>query len=188
MLRRTSSILRRTEPSACLRTTVRVSVARAAGLALALAASASAQGGGPSSGSRSPQTPEADIRAVLEAQVAAWNRGDVAAFMHGYWNSPETEFVGSNGIMRGWRSVLDRYRKTYPTRAAMGHLDFSDLEIEMLGPDAALAVGRWRLQRPSDSPGGVFTLVFRKFPEGWRIIHDHTSQAAARTGTQGSER
>jgi len=122
--------------------------------------------------------PEAQIRAVLKAQVAAWNRGNVAAFMQGYWNSPETEFVGSNGIVRGWQGVIDRYRKAYPNRAAMGHLEFSDLEIQTLGPDAAMVVGHFHLQRQSDAPAGVFTLIFRKFPDGWRIIHDHTSVIA----------
>jgi len=121
-------------------------------------------------------TDQAQIRAVLDAQVKAWNRGAVSAFMQGYWNSSQTEFVGSTGIVRGWQPVLDRYRKSYPDRAAMGHLDFSKLEITMLGPDAAMVVGHFHLQRQNDAPSGVFTLVFRKFPEGWRIIHDHTSQ------------
>jgi ketosteroid isomerase-like protein len=116
------------------------------------------------------------IRAVLGAQVDAWNHADVAAFMQGYWNSPETEFVGASGITRGWQPVMDRYRKAYPDRAAMGHLEFSGLEVTLLGPDAALVVGQFHLQRQNDAPQGVFTLVFRKFPEGWRIIHDHTSQ------------
>ena len=73
---------------------------------------------------------------------------------------------------------MDRYRRSYPDRAAMGRLEFSDLEITPLGPDAALVLGRWRLKREKDSPGGVFTLVARRFPEGWRIIHDHTSAVA----------
>ena len=121
-------------------------------------------------------TDQAQIRAVLDAQVKAWNRGAVTTFMQGYWNSSETEFVGSTGIVRGWQPVLERYRKSYPNRAAMGHLDFSGLEITMLGPDAAMVVGHFHLRRQNDEPAGVFTLVFRKFPEGWRIIHDHTSQ------------
>ena len=116
------------------------------------------------------------IRTVLATQVAEWNRGNIDAFMEGYWNSPDTEFVGANGILRGWQTVLERYRKQYPDRAAMGHLTFSDLDVNLLAPDAALVVGRWQLKRENDSPGGVFTLVFRKFPEGWRIINDHTSQ------------
>ncbi|HXJ92741.1 MAG TPA: nuclear transport factor 2 family protein [Terriglobia bacterium] len=125
----------------------------------------------------SPESLEAGVRALLKKQVADWNRGDVTAFMRGYWKSPETEFVGTDGIMRGWQNVLDRYRKTYPDRASMGHLDFTNLEVTVLGPEAALAVGHWQLKRQNDTPGGVFTLVFRKFPEGWRIINDHTSQS-----------
>ena len=117
----------------------------------------------------------AQIRAVLDAQVAAWNRGDVDAFMQGYWKSEKTEFVGSTGVFRGWQAVLDRYRKAYPDRSSMGRLTFSDLEITALGPTAVLVLGQWQLDREHDRPGGVFTLVFRKFPEGWKIIHDHTS-------------
>ena len=125
----------------------------------------------------SPANLEAEVRALLKKQVADWNRGDVTAFMRGYWKSPQTEFVSADGIMRGWQTVLDRYRKTYPDRASMGHLDFSNLEITVLGDESALAVGHWQLKRQNDTPGGVFTLVFRKFPEGWRIINDHTSQS-----------
>ena len=119
--------------------------------------------------------PQADIRAVLDAQVAAWNRGDVDTFMESYWKSDSTTFVGSSGIVRGWQAVLERYHKTYPDRQAMGTVAFSDLEITILSPTAALVVGHYQLQREHDKPGGVFTLVFRKFPEGWRIINDHTS-------------
>ena len=115
------------------------------------------------------------IRAVLDQQQAAWNRGDVTVFMNGYWNSPELTFAGASGITRGWEPVMARYRKTYPDSAAMGHLDFSIIEIRLLGNDAALALGRWHLKRDTDEPAGVFTLVLQRFPEGWRIIHDHTS-------------
>lgn len=124
----------------------------------------------------SPETDEDSIRAVLETQVSDWNRGDVPAFMQGYWKSAQTEFVGANGILRGWKPVLERYRKQYPDRASMGHLTFSGLEVNALAPDAALVVGHWQLKRQTDTPGGVFTLVLKKFPEGWRIINDHTSQ------------
>ncbi len=122
-----------------------------------------------------PRAPEADIREVLDAQVAAWNRGEVAGFMEGYWNSPKTTFVGSKGVLRGWNELLERYRRDYPDRRAMGTLAFSDLEVSLLSSGAALVLGRWQLERANDRPGGVFTLVFRKFPEGWRIVHDHTS-------------
>lgn len=118
---------------------------------------------------------EAAIRAVLEAQVAAWNKGDIDDFMKGYWESPATTFAGATGVKHGWQAVLERYRREYPDRQAMGKLEFSNLEITMLSSDAALVLGQWRLERAHDHPGGVFSLVFRKFPEGWRIIHDHTS-------------
>lgn len=146
--------------------------------ALALTAGVCAQNGSAAGSVVAPADAEARIRTVLDEQVAAWNRGNVAAFMQGYWNSPDTEFVGSNGIVRGWQPVLNRYRKVYPSRAAMGHLEFSGLEIQMLCPEAALVVGHFHLQRRGDAPAGVFTLVFRKFPEGWRIVNDHTSAAA----------
>lgn len=115
------------------------------------------------------------IRVVLEKQVADWNRADVAAFMQGYWKSDETEFVGANGIARGWQAVFDRYRRTYPDAKAMGQLSFANLEIRMLAPDAAYVLGEFHLQRESDNPAGVFTLIVRKFPEGWRVVHDHST-------------
>jgi uncharacterized protein (TIGR02246 family) len=115
------------------------------------------------------------IRAVLSAQDAAWNRGDVDAFLLGYWHSPELTFSGSSGVSRGWDGVLARYKRTYPDRAAMGQLDTSELEFRFLGPDAALVLGKWRLKREKGDIGGVFSLVFQRFPEGWKIIHDHTS-------------
>ena len=123
---------------------------------------------------------DAAIRALLTAQVADWNRGDIDAFMRGYWNSPETTFAGASGVSRGWQTVLDHYHKNYPNRAAMGHLDFSELEITPLGNDAALILGRWHLNREAGPVGGIFTLVARRFPEGWRSIHDHTSTDAAK--------
>jgi len=128
-----------------------------------------------SSAAGAKSIPEAAIRAVLGAQVADWNRGDVDAFMKSYWKSEATEFVGANGVVRGWQAVLDRYRKAYPDRQAMGTLTFSDLEVNVLCPTVALVTGHYHLQREKDQPSGVFTLVFRKFPEGWKIINDHTS-------------
>jgi uncharacterized protein (TIGR02246 family) len=126
---------------------------------------------------------DADAKAindVLSAQQAAWNRGDVDAFLVGYWPSPELTFSGSNGVSRGWDGVLARYKKSYPNHAAMGQLDFSDLEFRFLGPDAALVLGQWHLKRESGDIGGVFTLVWQKFPDGWKIIHDHTSAVGAK--------
>jgi ketosteroid isomerase-like protein len=131
--------------------------------------------------SLSAQSPNAnvvsEIRAVLNAQQEAWNRGDIDAFMNGYWRSEETVFVSGDEVTRGWQKVLDRYKKKYSDRAKMGTLAFSDLEITPLSTDSAVALGSWRLKRTSDTPHGRFTLIFRRFPEGWRIVHDHTSAA-----------
>ena len=118
---------------------------------------------------------ESQIRAVLDMQTAAWNRGDIDAFMTSYWNSEQTEFVGASGIARGWQAVLDRYHQRYPDRKSMGTLSFSDLEIHLICPDAAYAVGEFHLVREADQPSGVFSLNFRKFPEGWRIVLDHST-------------
>jgi ketosteroid isomerase-like protein len=119
--------------------------------------------------------PSNEIRAVLTEQQAAWNRGDIPAFLEGYWNSPELTFAGSDGIVRGYDGLLERYRKTYPDKTRMGELEFSGLEIRPLGADSALVLGHWHLKRPVGDVGGVFSLVFHRFPVGWRIIHDHTS-------------
>ncbi len=122
--------------------------------------------------------PEASVRAILAAQHNAWNEGNVEAFLLGYWRSESLTFSGSHGITRGFSGVQERYRTSYPDRQAMGKLDFSGLEVRTLGPDAALVLGHWHLAREKGDIGGVFSLVFQRFPEGWRIIHDHTSVVA----------
>ena len=120
----------------------------------------------------------ATILEALNAQQAAWNRGDVDSFVEGYWRSPELTFSGTSGIVRGYDGVLARYKKNYADRDAMGQLQFSALEFRFLGPDAALVLGQWHLTRVKGDIGGVFSLVWQRFPEGWRIIHDHTSAFA----------
>ncbi len=119
------------------------------------------------------------IEAILSAQQKAWNDGNVDAFLEGYWHSDELTFSGSSGVARGFNAVRERYQKSYPDRQAMGKLDFSGLEIRALGPDAALVLGHWHLAREKGDVGGVFSLVFQRSPEGWRIIHDHTSVVPA---------
>jgi beta-aspartyl-peptidase (threonine type) len=121
------------------------------------------------------QKAESDILAVMDAQAAAWNRGDVEGFMLGYWNSPDLVFVSGANVTRGWQPTLDRYRKNYDSNEKMGALKFSDVEITVLSKDSAMVLGSWSLARASDNPHGKFTLIFRKFKNGWRIVHDHTS-------------
>ncbi len=117
---------------------------------------------------------DGQIRAVMEAQVAAWNRGDIDGFMEGYARSRETEFVSGDKITRGWQTVRDNYRRKYGSREKMGALTFYDIKVTLIG-DAAIVLGRWKLVRKNDKPHGTFTLLFRRTPAGWRIVHDHTS-------------
>ncbi|MFQ5414310.1 MAG: YybH family protein [Phycisphaerae bacterium] len=138
-------------------------------LALAAASGCVAPRGGPS--------PRSAIRTLLDRQAASWNGGDIHAFMQAYHRSPDLTFSSGGTVTRGWAPTLANYRRRYPTREAMGHLTFSDLEITLLGPDAALVLGRWHLDR--DEPvGGAFSLVLRRTAGAWRIIHDHTSRDA----------
>jgi ketosteroid isomerase-like protein len=120
---------------------------------------------------------EAAIRGVLNAQVAAWNRGDVVTFMQGYNNSPDTTFVGKT-IAHGFSSILERYRKNYTDKEKMGQLTFSDLEVHPLDAHFAIVTGRYHLARSASAGGeaqGIFSLVFKKTSAGWKIILDHTS-------------
>ena len=119
----------------------------------------------------------AAIKAVIEAQRDAWNKGDIEGYMDGYDRSESTVFVSGDNVTHGWQTVLERYKKGYDTREKMGVLTFSDLEITLLSKDSAVVLGRWHLKRSQDEPHGRFTLIFKKTKQGWRIIHDHTSSA-----------
>ena len=119
----------------------------------------------------------ADIQKVLHAQVNAWNRGDLEGYMAGYWHSPELEFYSGSTITRGWQETLDRYRKRYQSDGReMGTLSFNDVHIEPIDAKTAFVTGRWQLEmKNGESPKGLFTLLFRKFDDGWKIVHDHSS-------------
>lgn len=111
----------------------------------------------------------------MDDQSVAWNNGNIDGFMAGYWNSEKLTFISGLDVTRGWQPTLDRYKKSYDSRAKMGVLTFSDLEFTILSKDAAVVLGSWALARNNDNPHGIFTLTFRKFKEGWRIVMDHTS-------------
>lgn len=136
-------------------------------LALALAAVALA----------APPAPAA-VRSVLDAQVEAWNRGDLQAFMAGYWRSPDLVFCSGATVTKGWDETLARYRKRYQSEGReMGRLRFDAVEVIPLGEGAALARGAWRLvMSDGKEPHGLFTLLLRRKGGAWRIVHDHTSQ------------
>jgi len=121
----------------------------------------------------------ATIEEVLNQQVAAWNRHDLEGFMSGYWKSPELTFFAGGQATSGWQAALERYRKSYQSPGKeMGKLTFSNLTVQVLGADAAFARGEFRLTMPDGkTPQGLFTLIFRKFPEGWKIVHDHSSSS-----------
>jgi ketosteroid isomerase-like protein len=135
-----------------------------------------AQPSGPDAGDA---TTKSAIEHVLLTQQDAWNHHDLDAFMTGYWNSPDLTFFSGAKESKGWQATIDRYRATYASPGhEMGKLAFSDLRVENLGPNAAFVRGVWQLtMSDGKTPHGRFTLIFRKFPDGWKIIHDHTSAA-----------
>lgn len=122
---------------------------------------------------------EADRQAILEVledQVRSWNRGDLEGFMRGYLDSAGITFFSGRSALRGHATLLERYRKNYASEGKeMGLLAFEDLDVEVLAPDAALVRGRWRVRTSKEELGGLFTLLFRRFGSGWRVVHDHTS-------------
>jgi uncharacterized protein (TIGR02246 family) len=119
------------------------------------------------------------VRALLDAQVEAWNRGDLEGFMAGYWRSPELVFCSGATVTKGWDATLERYRKRYQAEGReMGQLGFDAIEVLPMGADAAAARGAFRLRMKDGSqPHGLFTLLLRRVDGAWRIVHDHTSSA-----------
>jgi ketosteroid isomerase-like protein len=119
---------------------------------------------------------EAAIRAVLDAQTAAWNRADIPGFMEGYWKSDQLRFASGGSVTYGWQATLESYQRRYSTPGKMGTLGFSGLGIDLLSPEYALVTGRFKVDRADGDLDGVFTLIFRKFDDGWRIVYDHSSE------------
>ena len=146
---------------------------RAAAILCALGAST------PAAADEKPRQPGAvaEIHAVLAAQAAAWNCGDVEGYMDGYARGDATTFVSGDSVTRGRQTVRDKYAAKYDTREKMGTLTFSELAVDVVAADAAIVTGRWKLARKDDQPHGRFTLLMRRMPEGWRVVYDHTSSA-----------
>ena len=115
------------------------------------------------------------VKQVLDTQTTAWNKCDIEGFMQGYWNSKELSFTSGNKNTRGWQATFDNYKRGYDTCDKMGKLSFSELDVTVLSKKSAMVRGRFLLERKNDKPTGLFTLIFRKFKDGWKVVHDHTS-------------
>jgi uncharacterized protein (TIGR02246 family) len=131
-------------------------------------------------GAHTPSADEKEIRAVLDAQVVAWNKGDLDGFMAGYWNDEALTFISGGDMTSGWKKTKERYVKRYQADGKeMGKLTFSELHVETFSPNAAMLRGKFELAFEKDDKkkkaSGRFTLIVRKFPDGWKITHDHTS-------------
>ena len=128
-------------------------------------------------GNAAPAAAAAEVRQALEEQAACWSAGDLECYMAGYWKSDSLLFIGSRGLTYGWQQTLDNYKRGYPDASAMGKLQFNVKEFRSLAPETMLVVGKWHLQRDADKGDleGHFSVIFKKFPEGWKVIADHSS-------------
>jgi ketosteroid isomerase-like protein len=115
------------------------------------------------------------VREVLQQQQDAWNSGNLAGFMQGYWKSDSLQFIGKSGVTYGWQNTFDNYKKSYPDTSAMGQLTFTVLQVKPLGKSEAYVTGKWQLTRTKGNIGGYFTLLFRRINGAWVIVSDHTS-------------
>lgn len=116
-----------------------------------------------------------EILKVMTDQQTAWNNGNIDGYMQGYWKNDSLLFIGSKGPTYGWQKTLDNYKKSYPNKEKMGILEFSDIQVKILGKKHAYVFGKWKLVRTNDSPNGIYTLIFEKFKDGWKIISDQSS-------------
>ena len=117
---------------------------------------------------------EGEIRTVLDRQKASWNKKNIEGFMEDYWKSEDFTFQSGNNRLHGWEALLSRYKKSY-TGENWGKLDFTDIEVKVLANNYAFVLGRWKLIFKDDVKEGLFTIIFQRMSEGWKIIHDHSS-------------
>jgi len=115
-----------------------------------------------------------DIETVLFDQQASWNRGDIDAFMEGYWNSEDLTFIGKSGVNKGWQTTLENYKKGYPDLDAMGKLSFEVIQLDSLSNEVYRMIGKYTLKRKADEPTGIFTLIWQLKNGQWLITSDQT--------------
>jgi ketosteroid isomerase-like protein len=120
-------------------------------------------------------TDEKAIRAILDGQTQEWNRGNIDAFMVGYWNNDSLMFVGQSGVTYGYEQTKNNYKKNYSDTAKMGKLTFNILQVKPLSPEYYFVLGKWYLKRSVGDVSGHYTLIFRKINGKWLIISDHSS-------------
>lgn len=118
---------------------------------------------------------KSEVTDVLQAQISKWNAGDIDSFMEYYVKSDDLRFASGGSVKWGWQATIDNYKTRYTDKAAMGKLSANDLSIKVLSSEYTQVFGRWELQRESDKPGGLFTLLFQKIDGNWVIVSDHTS-------------
>ena len=121
------------------------------------------------------QSPEEEIRRVMADQERCWNQGDLDCFMEGYWKSENLVFIGSKGLVYGWETTLNSYKKSYPDKATMGQLTFDIKVIEPLEGDHWFVIGKWSLERDKGDVSGHYSLIWRNIDNKWVIIADHSS-------------
>src|SRR5205823_6032006 len=111
-----------------------------------------------------------DVKALLQKQIEAWNKGDLDAFAEGY--ADDATFISPSGLTQGKEQVVARYKKRYPDRKAMGTLSFEYVELRP-GHQVTSLVARWKLSYP-DKPEakGLTLLVLHASGDSWRIVED----------------
>ena len=118
---------------------------------------------------------ETEVRNILAQQSQAWNRGDIDAFMVGYWENDSLMFIGKSGVTYGFKNTLTNYKKNYPDTASMGKLTFTIIQVKQFSPEFFHVTGKYYLTRTIGDASGHFTLVFRRINGKWVIVSDHSS-------------
>lgn len=121
------------------------------------------------------QSAKSEILDLLENQELAWNRGDIVGFMQGYWKNDSLKFIGKSGLSYGYEKVLSNYKKNYVDKDRMGKLHFEIQHLDLINSKYAIVIGSWSVERASDNPKGMFSLVIKKIKGEWKIILDHSS-------------